>query len=248
MLLLLAALLCSSVCAKKNLPSATESAPGADLSAAIESDGVWYTAEVTESRPANNVRAFSVTENGRFRVLVATVPKGFNDAALNRVASCSSAEWRPMNSFTSDAAKGNVAPAAYSCLHSRDLADELLDAFNAEPSLARAMRLAFNVSKPCVHREGKTDPKLGGSWWSNHVLYKLHRRFRGTRTWTALLHEDTAPDAFHADGYEQLWRPPGADFFTVLRYPNDANWVDGSARRGFEPRPIVACNRSSPLK
>ena len=178
---------------------------------------------VKEWQPLPGVRVFTVSKDDRFRVLVASVDVASNAAALSHVANCDPDSWRAMHSFATDTNE----PAAFSCMYPRDLADDMLDALNGDARLSRAMRLAFNVSAPCEHREGKMDPKLGGTWLRNHVLYHLHRRFRGTRAWSALLHEGTAPDAFHADGFEQLRRPPGTDYFTVLRYPNDASWADG---------------------
>ena len=172
---------------------------------------MWYTSDVKEERPEDGVRIFRVTADDRYRVLVISVPAAtVSDPVTQHVQGCTAEQWRPMHSFTSDTSKGDVAPDAYGCMLPRDRADLMLDGFNSEPRLARAMRLAFNVSAPCAHREGKTDPKLGGTWLRNHVLYHLHPMFRGTRAWTALLHEGTSPDAFHADGYEELRRAPGS--------------------------------------
>ena len=69
------------------------------------------------------------------------------------------------------------------------LADSLLAAFNSDTLLQTAMHSAFNVSAhSCAHREGKIDPKLGGTFLRNHVLYHWDKRYRGTRAWTAALH------------------------------------------------------------
>lgn len=187
-------------------------------------DGVWWDSSVVQmERLANGARFFRVKD--RFGLMVADAPQGFLDASLKHFGDCEASQWQAMSSFTTDTQRS--APAAYTCLHQRLLADKLLATFNADPSLARALRKSFNVSAPCKHREGRTDPKLGGSWIRNHVLYHLHPRFRGTRSWGSLLDEHTAPDAFHADGFEQLRRPAGADFFTVLHYPGDPKWADG---------------------
>ena len=187
-------------------------------------DGVWWDSSVVQmERLANGARFFRVKD--RFGLMVADAPQGFIDASLKHFGDCEASQWQAMSSFTTDTQRS--APAAYTCLHQRLLADKLLATFNADPSLARALRKSFNVSAPCKHREGRTDPKLGGSWIRNHVLYHLHPRFRGTRSWGSLLDEHTAPDAFHADGFEQLRRPAGADFFTVLHYPGDPKWADG---------------------
>ena len=197
---------------------------GSDLKDAEERDGVWITDAVKEEQPLDGVRIFTVTHSGRYRVLVASVDESTNALVLDHLANCETAHWRPMHSFTTDETR---APAAYGCMHPRELADAMLESFNSDATLAHAMRLAFNVSVACTHREGKTDPKLGGSWLRNHILYHVHPRFRGTRAWTALLNEETTADAFHADGFERLRREPGTDFFTVLRYPNDGSWRDG---------------------
>ena len=89
-----------------------------------ELDGVWHRlgSAVQVETPLDGVRIFTVTKNQRFRVLVARVDASFHNEALAHVGSCEPSQWRPMNSFTTDAAKGNVAPAAYSCLQPRALA------------------------------------------------------------------------------------------------------------------------------
>ena len=40
--------------------------------------------------------------------------------------------------------------------------------------------------------------QLGGTWLRNYILYHFHARFRATRAWTALINEDTTPDAVHS--------------------------------------------------
>ena len=152
-------------------------------------DGVWWDESVVRvERPESGLRIYHFTNNeDRFRVLVASVAESFHADAKRHVHDCDASQWQPMSSFVSDtveATQKRSAPAAYSCLHPRPLADALLEKFNGEASLARAMKLAFNVSEPCVHREGKVDPKLGGSWLNNHVLYHFSRAYRGTRSWT----------------------------------------------------------------
>ena len=127
-------------------------------------DGVWWDESVVRvERPESGLRIYHFTNNeDRFRVLVASVAESFHADAKRHVHDCDASQWQPMSSFVSDtveATQKRSAPAAYSCLHPRPLADALLEKFNGEASLARAMKLAVEAGRASF-RAGRIPRKL----------------------------------------------------------------------------------------
>ena len=118
---------------------------------------------------------------------------------------CGKGSWYPMGSYDRAA---NAKPAALSCPTPRSAADVLLAEFNKDTLLASTLQLAFNVSKPCEHRENKVVRALGGKWWRT-LLFPLHSYFRDVRAWTLAINDMMEPDVFHSDGYESARREPG---------------------------------------
>ena len=202
------------------------------------SDGIWLADGIVEYNPSPGLRIFTPIKDGRFRVLVADADAAGVHTALAHIDSCE--RWRPIHSFDDGS---EITPAAYSCMLPRQMADVMLDDFNA--AFSDAMAVTFNVTSPCAHRESKVDPKLGGSWVRNHILYNLHKRFRGVRAWAALLHAENKVDAYHSDGYEQQRRPAGSDFFTVLRYPHKANGWEVGWGGEFEVAPFITVSNDN---
>jgi len=183
-----------------------------------DTSGVWTVAGVVESRPAPNVRVFSLPIEGRYRVVV--VDGASNNslmrAAAQQIRACTDGDWYPIGSY--DRAAGGKS-AALSCMTPRPMADAMLSVFNSDPLLTSAMQLGFNVSEPCAHRENKIVRALGGKWWRT-LLFPVHRYFRDVRAWAIAIDENMVPDVFHSDGHEFLVREPGDDFITALVYPS----------------------------
>ena len=186
------------------------------------SDGVWAAAGVEESQPAPGLRVFSIVDatRHRHRVLVA---EGRGDSPLLVAArawldECPSTRWHPAVSYDDD--RDVRQPNSFSCKYRMTGADRLLGHFNRLE--ADAMRMVFNVSKPCEYMTDAAAGSGGLQQMAGALQTLLRLRYR--RAWVLALHEEMTPDAFHPDGCETTARARGSDLFTVITYPNTREW------------------------